>query len=946
MESKSRSSVSAFTKAYYLLAVLALPVSFPASVNAQAPPPVPSTFQDLYTELDNYLINFNTTLGTPAPYPYLLCGNLLAANGNSGPGLINGMPDVQLQINALKAMGAQAIMIEIGFPMLYEPFLTSQGQSYSAYVSFYQNVALAVRQAGMKLVIENDTLLVNDVQAGWDAAPFYATLNWTQYMQARGQTALTIAQTLQPDYMMVLAQPQTEYDDSGQAEANTPSGSAALLSQILSTVQPAIPNLPLGAGVGTSQENALSFIQQYVTLPVNFIDMHIYPVNDNYLPIALQIISTAQAAGLPVSMTECWLWKVRDSEINVLSIDQIRGRDPFSFWSPLDVYMIQTMENLANYSQMIFMNPFGEYYYYAYQTYDDSTMNLTPDQIISQESALAQAAVQQASFTPTALGYYNSVVNPPDTTPPTAPTGLTGVSANPNQTSISWGPGTDNVGVAGYYIWRSDPVNGNSIVTTTASLNYHDSGLTEATTYTYSIQSFDLAGNVSTVSTPFVIQTTNATPPTIPANVSAQAVSCSKATVTWSPSTDKIRVTQYLVFYGLSPGGMSQVGNTVGTTYSNSNLSAGTTYYFAIQAVDNDQNVSNMSSLATVTTPALPVAPNSVLATPNSTTMVTVTWAASTGGLPIAHYLVYRGTSPSSLSQVATATKTSYTDTSVVGSTTYYYAIQAADTGKPPAQSGLSAPISVTTISPPSVPAGLTATATSETKVVLAWSAAVSGGLPIGNYKVYKGTSPDNLTQLAVTPNTSYTDTKDTASTTYYYAVQSTDTGKPPDASAISAPVSVTTFGPPGVPGTLVATATSSTKVSLTWTASASGGLPISNYKVYRGTTSTGLTQVATTTNTSYNNSLSQCGDTVLLRSRGDRYKPGCLSAVQSGLRNHDATTDNAQQRGGPRGLDYGNRRELVAIHRQLADFALLRVSRQHTIPNEPGWHYDQDFVY
>ena len=60
---------------------------------------------------------------------------------------------------------------------------------------------------------------------------------------------------------------------------------------------------------------------------------------------------------------------------------------------------------------------------------------------------------------------------------------------------------------------------------------------------------------------------------------------------------------------------------------------------------------------------------------------VSVTWSASTGGMPIAAYYIYRGNSPSNLAQVATRTATSYTDTTVTPATRYYYAVQAVDTG-------------------------------------------------------------------------------------------------------------------------------------------------------------------------------------------------------------------------------------------------------------------------
>ena len=107
--------------------------------------------------------------------------------------------------------------------------------------------------------MENDTLLTGDVQAGWDVAPFYATLDWTQYQQARAQTALTIAQTMQPDYIVVLEEPTTEANNSGQTDANTPAGSYSLLSQILASVrQSGVPGMLVGAGTRTAQANALT----------------------------------------------------------------------------------------------------------------------------------------------------------------------------------------------------------------------------------------------------------------------------------------------------------------------------------------------------------------------------------------------------------------------------------------------------------------------------------------------------------------------------------------------------------------------------------------------------------------------------------------------------------------------------------------------------------------
>src|SRR3984957_8648131 len=495
-------------------------------------PPVPPAFQDLFGSLNGDLKAFNTTLNgiwNGSKYPVLFSGTLTSADGNAGPPLIASghYSGVQLQLQALQALGVKAIMVEVGFPMLYEPFFSSQSQ-YQQYVSFYQQVAASVRALGMKLIIENNCLLSNMVQAGWNTAPFYATLNWTEYQAARAQTAAVIAQTMQPDYLVVLEEPDTEAFMSGQTEANTVSGSTSMLSQILARVQQAgVSGMKVGAGVGSWQNEYLEFIQSFVTQPLDFIDMHIYTVNNtgtqNFLTNALAIASTAAAAGKPLTMTECWLNKVSNSQLGVITADQMNALNVYSFWAPLDINFLQTMENLANYTKMTFLAPSNSDYYWAYQTYSTTLAGEPPSQIIPEETTLSDQAMQQASYTNTGLSYYSALVSPPDTTPPSTPAGLSGGSTTSSTASFTWNASTDNVGAAGYRVLR----NGVNIATT-AETQLQDSGLEGATTYTYALKAFDLAGNVSPTSLPLDITTKDAGPPSPPSNPMATAVSCTQ----------------------------------------------------------------------------------------------------------------------------------------------------------------------------------------------------------------------------------------------------------------------------------------------------------------------------------------------------------------------------------------------------------------------------------
>src|SRR5438128_1146061 len=81
-----------------------------------------------------------------------------------------------------------------------------------------------------------------------------------------------------------------------------------------------------------------------------------------------------------------------------------------------------------------------------------------------------------------------------DTTPPTQPQGLAATAVSPTQINLSWSASSDAVGVAGYTIRRNGSVIAN---TGTTATSYSDTGLSPATTYTYTVDAYDAAGNHS-----------------------------------------------------------------------------------------------------------------------------------------------------------------------------------------------------------------------------------------------------------------------------------------------------------------------------------------------------------------------------------------------------------------------------------------------------------------
>src|SRR5262245_33567426 len=91
---------------------------------------------------------------------------------------------------------------------------------------------------------------------------------------------------------------------------------------------------------------------------------------------------------------------------------------------------------------------------------------------------------------------------PPDTQPPSVPTGLAASDVSSSQITVSWSASTDDIGVAGYQVFRDG-----ALVRTTAATSYTDTGLAPLTSYSYTVAAFDYANNVSAPSGTLVVST-------------------------------------------------------------------------------------------------------------------------------------------------------------------------------------------------------------------------------------------------------------------------------------------------------------------------------------------------------------------------------------------------------------------------------------------------------
>lgn len=133
---------------------------------------------------------------------------------------------------------------------------------------------------------------------------------------------------------------------------------------------------------------------------------------------------------------------------------------------------------------------------------------------------------------------------PPDTTPPTAPTGLSVTAASPPVSS--WTASTDNLAVAGYEIWRRPTAGGPSIqLGTSVTINYTDMTAVQGTQYANKVRAYDAAGNLSSFTSEFTYTvpgalTADVTPPNTPSAPTLVSKTTTQIVIAMPTTTDPV----------------------------------------------------------------------------------------------------------------------------------------------------------------------------------------------------------------------------------------------------------------------------------------------------------------------------------------------------------------------------------------------------------------------
>ncbi|MGH9823765.1 MAG: fibronectin type III domain-containing protein, partial [Blastocatellia bacterium] len=301
---------------------------------------------------------------------------------------------------------------------------------------------------------------------------------------------------------------------------------------------------------------------------------------------------------------------------------------------------------------------------------------------------------------------------------------------------------------------------------------FEDSNLADGATYYYQVTAVTGAGESG--------KSNEASAVTRPPGVIgfAAAAGDSHVDLQWSPSPT---ATSYRI-YRDTLGGAGGAADFVvtGTSFTDSGLINGTTYYYAIAPI----NVSGENPGSSAETFATPNAVSSTEAPAGAAANLTTT--AGNGRVylnwsPVSNATAYdifrNGT------KVGSSAASNYSDFGLANGTPYFYQVRAVNAGQ---YGGFSSGSSATP-HVPSAPGGLTAKAGSG-QIALNWTADGT------SYAIYRGTRPGSETLLnsGLTGNT-FTDAGLTNGTPYFYKVQSLNAG---GIGPLSAEVSATPAGP------------------------------------------------------------------------------------------------------------------------------------------------------
>ena len=360
--------------------------------------------------------------------------------------------------------------------------------------------------------------------------------------------------------------------------------------------------------------------------------------------------------------------------------------------------------------------------------------------------------------------------------PPGTPQNFTAEASDRTEITLRW---TAEQGLT-YELFRSTnqnftPDDGTKI-SDAATPPHTDTGLTEGTTYYYKLTAVGPAG----ASEPAEAQAATPPPgaPEAPRGFTAEASGRTEITLRWTAEQgltyELFRSTDQN--FTIGEGTKISDGETSPSPpYTDTGLTAGTTYYYKLTARNAEGWGPFAEAQAATPLPGAPEAPKNFTAVASGR-RITLRWTRITDLTYELFRSTTQGFTPGDGTKISDDPASGYADPNLMAGTTYYYKLRALNAGV----AGPFAEASVAT--QPGIPQDFKAIGLNE-RVTLRWTA-----LPNVTYTLFHSTSAGidvsdtNATSISSITTSPYTHTGLTNTTTYYYKLTATNpagTGEP-----------------------------------------------------------------------------------------------------------------------------------------------------------------------
>ena len=342
---------------------------------------------------------------------------------------------------------------------------------------------------------------------------------------------------------------------------------------------------------------------------------------------------------------------------------------------------------------------------------------------------------------------------------PAAPRVTIGNSSDSGKPQLTWAA-VD--GAAKYEIYRSTQQStGYSLLGTTTSTSYVNTGAAAGKTYYYKVCAVNSAG--TSAYSNIVSGRAKAAIPAAPRVTIGNSSASGKPQLTWAAVDGAAK---YEIYRSTQQStGYSLLGTTTSTSYVNTGAAVGKTYYYKVRALNVDGAAGAYSSTVSGAAKAVAPAAPTVTMTYSDGGKPKLTWSAVSGA---ASYRVYRSESRGTgYSLLGTTTSTSYVNTGAAVGKTYYYRVKAVNSAGTSAYSNI---VSGTARTPaPAAPVLKGGTSSASGKPQLTW-AAVDGA---AKYDVYRSNRADGtFSKVGSTDKTTYVNTGAVKGVTYFYKIR------------------------------------------------------------------------------------------------------------------------------------------------------------------------------